>query len=90
MNWFEERQILKQVHSCINIAQEKHFYKKNVLVISRFEKVKFRQNQVSSTEKGGEMSATCNLFPPATWGPLAFLPINPLNGIRKGGSLEGD
>ena len=40
--------------------------------------------------RGGEMSATCNLFPPATWGPLAFLPINPLNGIRKGGSLEGD
>ena len=34
------------------------------------------------------MSATCSLFPPTTWGPLAFLPINPLNGIRKEGSLE--
>ena len=35
------------------------------------------------------MSATCSLFPPTTCGPLAFLPINPLNGIRKEGSLEG-
>ena len=29
---------------------------------------KFRKNQVLSTEKG-KKSATCNLFPPISWGP---------------------
>ena len=33
-----KKDILKQIHSFINIAQEKHFYKKNALVISRSEK----------------------------------------------------
>ena len=35
-----------------------------------------------SAEKAGgkkNLSASCSLFPPATWGPLAFLPVNPLN-----------
>ena len=37
-NWFEDRQIPRQIHSFLNIAWEKHFHKKKALVSSRFEK----------------------------------------------------
>ena len=30
-----------------------------------------------------KMSATCNLFPPTSWGPLVFLPVNPVNVFEK-------
>ena len=29
------------------------------------------------------MSAACGLFPPAAWGPLAFLPVNPVRSMLK-------
>ena len=33
--------------------------------------------------KGTTKSATWSLFPPASWGSLAFLPVNPLNCSHK-------
>ena len=38
---------------------------------------------MSSTEKGRKTSATSSLFPPAAWGPLAFLPVNPVRSMLK-------
>ena len=61
-NQFEERQIPKQIHSVINTVEAKHFHKKNALVSTRFEKVRFRQNQVSSTEKGKGLSLATYLL----------------------------
>ena len=60
------------MHNLINRALEKHFHKKNTLVTQSLQNGKFRWNQDSSKEKG-KKSATCSLFSPITWGPLASL-----------------
>ena len=47
------------------------------IISPRFEKRKtfsLRRNWFHQQRRGEKMSATCSLFPPAAWGPLAFLP----------------
>ena len=39
-------------------------------------KVSLRQNWLRQQRSVGGKSATCSWFPPATWGPLAFLPVS--------------